>query len=110
MAYMGPQLETPAEINYAKMAGVDAVGMSTVLEATTAYALRARVMGISMIRNTAPGIKNGRISQKESIKVSKSSSKVLIATIRKWLKGPAQSILRTSKDSNLIGDTNLSHG
>ena len=108
MAYMGPQLETPAEINYAKMAGVDAVGMSTVLEATTAYALRARVMAISMIKNTAPGIKRGKISQRESVKIGKSSSKVLISTIRKWLNGPAQSVLQTSQEDTPNNDTNTS--
>ena len=85
MAYIGPQLETPAEIKSAKKNGADAVGMSTVLEATTAHALRARVMAISVIRNKAPGIKADKISQKESLKVAKSSSKRLITVLRKWL-------------------------
>ena len=94
MAYIGPQLETPAEIKSAKTLGADAVGMSTVLESTTAHALRARVMAISVIKNRAPGIKDGKISQKESVKVGKSSSKLLIGVIRKWLEEEAASVLR----------------
>ena len=93
MAYMGPQLETPAEIKFAKTLGADAVGMSTVLEATTAHALRGRVLAISMIRNTAPGVKAGKISQKEAGKIMKSSSKLLISMIRNWLLEEGNSIL-----------------
>ena len=102
MAYMGPQLETPAEIKGAKKLGADAVGMSTVLEATTAHALKAKVMAISVIKNTAPGIKDGKISQRESVKVGRSSSKVLIAVIRKWLEEEAAPVLQNSNGNGFL--------
>lgn len=102
MSHIGPQLETPAEIVGAKRLGADAVGMSTVLEATTAHALRARVIAISVIKNRAPGIKDGKISQKESVKVGKSSSKKLIAVVRKWLEEEAAPVLLNDNGNEFL--------
>lgn len=52
----GPSYETAAEIRMLTRIGADAVGMSTVLEATAAAALGARVAAISCITNPAAGI------------------------------------------------------
>jgi purine-nucleoside phosphorylase len=58
----GPSFETPAEIRFLRMIGADAVGMSTVAEATIARHApqepggpdrRLRVLGISGITNMA---------------------------------------------------------
>ncbi len=54
----GPSFETPADLRFLKNAGVDAVGMSTVPEATVARHGGTRVMGISGISNKA-GVANG---------------------------------------------------
>merc|ERR1712156_147334 len=47
----GPNFETPAELRMLKLCGVDAVGMSTVHEATTAKHCGLRVLAFSLITN-----------------------------------------------------------
>lgn len=49
---VGPVYETPAEANYLRLIGADAVGMSTVLETIAARACKMRVLGLSLITNT----------------------------------------------------------
>ncbi len=49
----GPSFETPADLRFLRMSGVDAVGMSTVPEVTVARHAGQRVLGISGISNKA---------------------------------------------------------
>ncbi|MBX3045503.1 MAG: purine-nucleoside phosphorylase [Anaerolineales bacterium] len=49
----GPSFETPADLRFLRAAGVDAVGMSTVPEATIARHSGTRVLGVSGISNKA---------------------------------------------------------
>jgi purine-nucleoside phosphorylase len=49
----GPSFETPADLRFLQLTGVDAVGMSTVPEVTTAIHGNQRVLGISGISNKA---------------------------------------------------------
>lgn len=49
----GPSYETPAEVEYLRRIGADAVGMSTVLETIAARFIGMGVLGISLITNVA---------------------------------------------------------
>jgi purine-nucleoside phosphorylase len=53
LAGTGPSYETPAEYNFFRLAGADAVGMSTVPEVIVARHSNIPVFGISVITNEA---------------------------------------------------------
>jgi purine-nucleoside phosphorylase len=85
MANTGPQFETPAEVLLAQQMGADAVGMSTVLEATLAHAFGAKVLGVSMITNWGAGLGRDRILHDQAIEVGRDAGQLLIASIRRWV-------------------------
>jgi purine-nucleoside phosphorylase len=62
---LGPCYETPAEVRMLDRLGVDAVGMSTVIEVITARARAIRCLGISTITNAAAGISATKLSHQE---------------------------------------------
>jgi len=66
-ANTGPMYETPAEVKGLRILGVDAVGMSTVPEATVARHAGMRVLGISCITNMAAGMLDTPLSHDEVI-------------------------------------------
>ncbi|MCA9322190.1 MAG: purine-nucleoside phosphorylase [Planctomycetes bacterium] len=67
----GPQYETPAEIRMLATLGADAVGMSTVPEATAARHMGVAVLGFSVITNLAAGIGDEALSHAEVIETGK---------------------------------------
>lgn len=61
----GPSFESPAEIRMLKTMGVDAVGMSTVVEAIAANHTGMRICGISCISNLAAGLGSEALNHEE---------------------------------------------
>jgi len=51
MQIMGPNMETPAETRMYRNMGVDAIGMSTCMEAIAAHHMGIRLLGISCMTN-----------------------------------------------------------
>lgn len=84
----GPQYETPAEIRMMRTLGADAVGMSTVVEATAARHAGMEICGVSCITNMAAGILNKSLSHSEvreiADKSEKSFSKIMTEIILKF--------------------------
>jgi purine-nucleoside phosphorylase len=82
----GPGYETPAEIRaYAGM-GADAVGMSTVPEATVANAAGLRTAGLSCITNMAAGISGPHLSHDEVLGQTRQTLPVMAALVDAFLK------------------------
>ncbi|OPZ29571.1 MAG: Purine nucleoside phosphorylase 1 [Lentisphaerae bacterium ADurb.BinA184] len=54
-ANLGPQFETPMEVEAARRNGADVVGMSLVLETIAARALGCEVLGLAVVGNMAAG-------------------------------------------------------
>lgn len=83
-ANSGPVYETPAEINMIRKLGGDAVGMSTVPEATIANYCGINVLGISCITNCASSYSGNKLSHEEVIQaadMAKTKFKSLILEI-----------------------------
>jgi purine-nucleoside phosphorylase len=66
----GPGYETPAEIEYVRNLGGDAVGMSTVPELQAAKELSIDAIGISTITNYAAGILDQPLTHNEVIETA----------------------------------------
>lgn len=68
--FTGPNYETPAEVRFARIAGADAVGMSTVPEAIAARHCGLKVLGISCMTNMAAGVTSAPLNHKEVLETS----------------------------------------
>lgn len=75
---LGPQYETPAEIKMLQKLGADAVGMSTVLEATMGHALGLEVAGFSCLTNLATGIGGKALEHKDVLEIGNSAADELV--------------------------------
>ena len=73
--FPGPCYETAAEIRAYKVLGADAIGMSTVPEATAARYLGMNVLGIACITNMATGISKTKHSHAEVLATANASGK-----------------------------------
>jgi purine-nucleoside phosphorylase len=81
-ALAGPSFETPADLRFLRVAGVDAVGMSTVPEVTIARHGGTRVMGISGISNKANLDGNTITSHEEVLEAGNKIVPQLLVLIR----------------------------
>lgn len=80
--HQGPYYETAAEIRMYKALGADAVGMSTVPETIAANYLGIRTLGISCITNMATGLRTGKHSYEEVLKIASGAGERLSLWIR----------------------------
>lgn len=83
LQFTGPQFETPAEIQMAKLLGADAVGMSTVIEAIAAVHCGFEVAGLSLITNLACGISKTPITSEEVVETADRAAPILKKLIKK---------------------------
>jgi purine-nucleoside phosphorylase len=74
-AVIGPQYETAAEVRMLENLGVDAVGMSTVLEVIQARALDMEVAGFSCIANLASGLSSTTLSHGEVLETGRKAAR-----------------------------------
>jgi purine-nucleoside phosphorylase len=81
----GPELETSAERRFFRMAGGDAVGMSTVTEVIAANHAGMRVLGLSAIANAATGGPDQQPDTIESVAAGAAISGVKIEAILREL-------------------------
>ncbi|XP_044735881.1 purine nucleoside phosphorylase-like [Chrysoperla carnea] len=75
----GPNFETPAEINFLKLAGIDAVGMSTIYEVITARHCEMEVLAFSLITNITASEDNSDLEHDhdQNVDVGKSNEGLL---------------------------------
>jgi purine-nucleoside phosphorylase len=81
----GPSYETRAELRMLRLLGGDAVGMSTVSELIVARHAGRRVLGISLITNTATPEMAGVVTHEEVMEVARAGSGRLLALLRELL-------------------------
>ena len=75
---LGPQYETPAEVQMLSKIGADAVGMSTALEAIQARALGLRIAGFSCLTNWGAGLSDQPLSHEEVLETGLSCAGQLV--------------------------------
>lgn len=78
----GPSFETPADLRFLRAMGVDAVGMSTVPEATIARHSGTRVLGISGVSNKANLDGNTETTHEEVLEAGKVLAPKLTQLVR----------------------------
>jgi purine-nucleoside phosphorylase len=95
----GPSLETSAERRFYRMAGADAIGMSTVLEVIAAVHAGMRVLGFSAITNMATGGADQEPDTIEDVhRVAGIAGKKLRAVLEILLPAMVSSAALTAKD------------
>ena len=87
MYFPGPQYETPAEVRFARIAGADAVGMSTAPEVIVAGHCWMEVLGFTLLSNMAAGILNQPLSEEEVLEAAEACkdkfSRLVLACLKK---------------------------
>jgi len=86
-AVAGPSLETPAETRFLRIAGADAVGMSTVPEVIAAVHGGLEVLGLAVIANCNDPDNMRPISEVEVMAVVAQARKRLDRLIWEWVAG-----------------------
>lgn len=77
----GPSFETGAELRFLRAAGADAVGMSTAPEVVVARHMGMRVLGISLITNTATGAEDENVNHAEVMSTADAARQRFVALV-----------------------------
>jgi purine-nucleoside phosphorylase len=83
----GPNYETHAELKFLRTIGTDAVGMSTVPEVVVARHMGMRVLGVSLITNSATGEETAEVNHEDVLNVANAAGPGFSALIRGVLSG-----------------------
>ena len=78
----GPSFETGAELRFLRTIGTDAVGMSTVPEVIVARHMGMRVLGMSLITNTATGDESEEVNHAEVLATGNAARQGFAALMR----------------------------
>lgn len=83
----GPTYETPAEVRMFRGFGADAVGMSTVLEATAANWAGMRVAAVSLVTNAGAGLSPTPLTHAEVVEAADEAGPRLARVIGRFAEG-----------------------
>jgi len=78
----GPSFETGAELRFLRAIGTDAVGMSTAPEVVVARHMGMRVLGLSLITNTATGDDTEEVKHAEVLSTADAARPKFAALVR----------------------------
>lgn len=78
----GPSFETGAELRFLRTIGTDAVGMSTAPEVVVARHMGMRVLGLSLITNTATGDETEEVKHGEVLATADAARPKFAALVR----------------------------
>jgi len=81
-AMRGPQFETPAEVRMLGILGADAVGMSTVAEATRAKSLGMEVAGFSCLTNWGAGLSGEALSHEDVTETGRAAAAQMVDLLK----------------------------
>jgi purine-nucleoside phosphorylase len=87
---LGPSYETPAEVRMLGSMGVDAVGMSTALEAVAAHWAGSRVCGVSLVTNPGAGLSGSELSHAEVLAAAEAAGPALARVLTRFVGGLVQ--------------------
>jgi purine-nucleoside phosphorylase len=82
----GPSYETPAEVRMLRSWGGDAVGMSTVLEATAARWAGIELIGVSLVTNPGAGVTGLPLSHEEVLQAGEEAGPRFRALVRRFVR------------------------